>query len=459
MTPAELSQQRIVIVGAGLSGQSLMRYLNTHAIAWDLAEARAPDATVQALIGDAVSAVRVHRELSADALADYDVLLLSPGVPRAQPAVAAAIARGATVIGDVELFAAIVDSPVVAITGSNGKSTVVSWIAHVLTQAGFDAVACGNIGVPVLDAIAPGVDVYVVELSSYQLESTRSLAPSVSLVLNISEDHLDRYDSLAHYAATKQRIHQRSACIVINLDDPLSAPDEAALAAWRQVHPQGRVVSFSLSDPAAHYHCVAAPASAANDACWLQGGDALRLRADTLPLPGAHNVANALAVLAALDGFALDAGTVRTAMQSFTGLRHRTEWVGEHAGARWYNDSKGTNVDACRKAIEAMPGPVILIAGGQGKGADFRLLRDSVAAHVKRLLLLGEDADRLHAALADLCFTETVEDMAAAVQRAAAVAEPGDCVLLSPACASFDMFDNYMHRGDVFAEMVRGLAA
>lgn len=448
MTPDELKSQRVLIIGAGVTGVSVMKYLSQHAIAFDVTDSKsdAPESTRQ-LIGQG----RYIAGLNSIDPSQYDVMILSPGIPRAHPMVVAAVRAGIPVIGDVELFAAVTSCDVIAITGSNGKSTVASMAAHVLQSAGRDVVLCGNIGTAVLDVlprnpstVVGDAPICVLELSSYQLESLHRLAPVSATVLNVSNDHLDRYESIEHYAATKRAVYRQASHCVANHDDVRTHPENSSTEhSW-----------FSLTDASAKFHT-----AIVNDSTALCiDGDCV-LMANELCLPGEHNIANALAVMALLHPFKLSTVELKQGLSSFRGLQHRLELVTFRKGVRWFNDSKGTNVDACMKAVKAMPGPVILIAGGQGKGADFSPLRTVVAEHVKALLLMGEDAPLLRSALDGATELMEVESMQAAVTLADKVAVSGDVVLLSPACASFDMFENYMARGREFCVSVEQLAA
>ncbi len=439
MTPDQLQGKRIMVVGAGLTGLSVARYLCRCQLPFTMAN----EGPLSQAASESLDGVSVLASFDTDTFTTVDVLILSPGVARRQPAVAAAIEAGVAVIGDIELFAGVVNTPVIAVTGSNGKSTVVAWMAHVLNACGLRAVACGNIGLPALDALSEAADIHVVELSSYQLESTHRLESLAAVVLNVSDDHMDRYDSLEDYAAAKQRIHVGAVRHVANRDDRLTWPESADVA-W-----------FTLErQPSADY----SPMELDGET-WLQSdGDAL-LRQGALQMPGEHNMANALAILALLEPLQLPRKRCLEALASFRGLPHRLELLATDGEVRWYNDSKGTNVEACAKAISAMPGPVILIAGGQGKGADFRVLRPLAERLVKAVLLLGEDARLLEDALRGCAPIECVQSLAEAVARAAAMAEPGDVVLLSPACASFDMFTGFPDRGDQFRHAVMALEA
>lgn len=441
-----LHNKRILVAGLGATGASVVRFLHANNIMFDVVDEHAkPSAT----LADCITGATVYETLSVELCCGYDVLILSPGIPRAHNAVSQAINAGVQVIGDIELFAhAINDTPVIAVTGSNGKSTVVSWIAHVLAGCGKHAVLCGNIGLPALDAIDARAEIYVLELSSYQLESTRSLRALSATVLNISDDHMDRYDSIDHYASTKRIIYTSCHHAVVNHDDERTWVTPSALKAGA-TH-----TSFSTMSGDADY-CLDA---AANDA-WLTHRATHVVKSGELKVPGNHNIANALAVLALLEPLMLDSTAVVSALITFSGLEHRTEFVRERRGVRWFNDSKGTNIDACKNAIEAMQAPVILIAGGLGKGANFSTLRTAVQAHVKLLVLIGEDATLIATMLEGTATVVMAESLIDAVARCAEAAESGDAVLLSPACASFDMFDNFEHRGVAFKQAVEALAA
>ncbi|MCL4153743.1 UNVERIFIED_CONTAM: hypothetical protein GTU68_065138 [Idotea baltica] len=298
---------------------------------------------------------------------------------------------------------------------------------------------------PALDSIDESADVYVLELSSYQLESTASLKSLSAAVLNISDDHMDRYTSIEHYAQVKRRVYENCDHTVINLDDKRTFDESVSSDA----------VAFSLSSATtASYHVN----EAANDA-WLCCGEEKLMRRSQLQPPGDHNVANALAVLALLEPVALDKEKLVLGMSGFHGLEHRTEFVLSRNGVRWYNDSKGTNIDACEKAVLAMMAPVVLIAGGMGKGADFQVLRDVVEQHVKALVLIGEDAALIRDALSGATHIFMASSLDDAVKQSVELSVAGDVVLLSPACSSFDMFENFEQRGVQFKQAVREIAA
>lgn len=459
MTPQELKNLRVLVVGAGVTGVSVMRYLSAHKVAFDVSDAKAaPSDDVRNYLIDG----SYIAGLDAVNPCDYDVMVISPGIPRAHPMLKAALMAEVHIIGDVELFAAVVRGHVIAITGSNGKSTVASMAAHVLKQCGRRVELCGNIGTAVLDVLEESTQVgtppesdskisadaeamvYVLELSSYQLESVHRLAPLSAVVLNVSDDHLDRYDSIEHYAATKRHVYSQAAHRVANADDERTFPGSTVqdVLWFSSVNNNAK---FSLQEKEGK-QCLCVD-------------DQVMLSVSELLIPGQHNVSNALAVIALLHPLQLNPTQVKLGLSTFHGLEHRTQLVAELNGVRWYNDSKGTNVDACMKAIQAMPGSVVLIAGGQGKGADFIPLRTVVSEHVKAVVLLGEDAPKLRAALEGATELFDVNSMHEAVELSNRLAQSGDTVLLSPACASFDMFDNYQARGRLFCESVEQAAA
>ncbi len=439
-----IKNKRVLVVGLGVTGESVVRFLHAQQVVFDVVDEKSkPSDVLQRYLADAA----VHTILDAQLCSEYDVLVISPGVPRSLKALQAAASAGVEIIGDIELFTqAIGDTPVIAVTGSNGKSTVVSWIAHVLNHCGKRVGLCGNIGTPALDSIDADTEVYVLELSSYQLESTRSLKTVSAAVLNISDDHMDRYTSIEHYAQVKRRVYDGCSHSVVNLDDKRTWLEPIA-------HNSGAAFSLINTD-GADYHLL----EAANDA-WLCHGDKKLVLRSQLQTPGSHNVANALAVLALLQPMNLDLNKAVVGLVAFNGLEHRTEFVLERDGVRWYNDSKGTNIDACEKAITAMSGPVVLIAGGLAKGADFTALRIVVEQHVKALLLIGEDAAYIRDALKGTTQIVMANSLNEVVKRADDLAESGDVVLLSPACSSFDMFENFEQRGELFKRAVEAIAA
>jgi UDP-N-acetylmuramoylalanine--D-glutamate ligase len=448
-----LKDHRVLVAGLGISGLSVVNYLVDNGIDFDVADECDPtsaESKKQYLAEKASSGVcpSFFSTFETDCFNRYDVVVLSPGIPRSHPVIAEAVANGVNVIGDIELFAGEVNAPVIAVTGSNGKSTVVSWLTSALNQAGVNAVACGNIGQPALEALQTEADLYVLELSSYQIESTLSLAPAVGVVLNISDDHLDRYDNIDHYAATKRVLLGMCDRVVVNFDDKRTWPTDAEVAGCE---------FFSLST--AMNKDVRWHRTMCDEATYLCDGERLLLDQMELSVPGEHNVANALAVIALAAALCVPFEKIHSGLVSYKGLPHRSQYVGELNGVRWYNDSKGTNVDACKKAILAMPGPVLLIAGGISKGADFSPLSETLERCVKLLILIGRDRQAMADQLTGACEIVLADNLVEAVDIACNHAQPGDAVLLSPACSSFDMFKNFEDRGEQFVAAVEQVLA
>ena len=432
-----------VVVGLGKTGFSVARYLLKRGSRVAVTDNRAepPElARLLALGGDIV--VRTGG-FDAALLEHADLVVVSPGVALTGSFFDAARARGLSIVGDIELFARAARAPVVGITGTNGKSTVTTLLEKMAARSGLTMRAGGNLGAPALDLLDEGVELYILELSSFQLETTESLALAAATVLNVTPDHMDRYRDLAAYAAAKARIFARCDVAVINLDDPLVAA---------MVGPGRRQLSFSLrADVGADYALMRRD----DGDWWLMRRDEPLLAMSKLRLSGLHNAANALAALALAEALALPRAACLAALVAFTGLAHRTQWLAEIGGVRYINDSKGTNVGATLAAVGGMRGPLVVIAGGDGKGQDFSPLRAAFTGKVRAAILIGRDARALGAALEGVSALHYAPSLEAAVECAARVAQPGDTVLLSPACASLDMFRDYKHRGDVFAGAVQ----
>ena len=373
-------------------------------------------------------------------------IIASPGVSLREPFIIEAARRGLPIIGDIELFAREAQAPVAAITGTNGKSTVTTLVAKMAEAAGKRVLAGGNLGRPALELLTePTPDVYVLELSSFQLDTTHSLRTAAATVLNVTPDHMDRYDSIEAYAESKARIFDRCDTAVVNLDDPLV----------RVMGGEGKVLGFSLiKDPDAEYYAV----ERGDDVALMYKDEPLTLMSQ-LKITGLHNAANALAAIAMADALGISRAASIEALRQFPGLAHRSQWVADVRGVRYVDDSKGTNVGATLAAVAGMPGSLIVIAGGQGKGQDFAPLAPAFRNKVRHVVLIGQDAKLIAAALEGVCTPEFASDMDSAVRACARVAQPGETVLLSPACASLDMFKDYAHRGDVFAAAVRSLPA
>jgi UDP-N-acetylmuramoylalanine--D-glutamate ligase len=434
-----------VVVGLGKTGASCLRYLLRLGIPASATDSRAAPPGLEELGGVARTVDLRLGRFDLALLDGASQIIVSPGVSLEEPIVRAARARGIEVLGDIELFARAVRAPVIGITGTNGKSTVTSLVAAMARAAGRRVLAGGNLGTPALDLLAePIPDLYVLELSSFQLETTSSLELLAAVVLNVTADHMDRYATMADYAHAKARILAHAATRVLNADDPLVAAMGGAPA---------RVLTFSTQRTDADY-------------CLLRSGpmsllgrhgvgvlDVARMK-----ITGQHNAANALAALALGDAAGLPLPAMLEALQTFPGLAHRSAWIADLAGVRYIDDSKGTNVGATLAAVAGLPGPLVVIAGGVGKGQDFTPLAAAFHGKVGHVILIGRDAPTLERALMGVCITERAASMPAAVAAAARAARPGDTVLLSPACASLDMFRDYMARGDAFAAAVRGLA-
>jgi len=462
-----LSGRNVLVLGLGDTGLSCARWLAARGAQVSVADSRAAPPHA-ARLSELLPQVRLHAGAFDDALLQAtELLVVSPGVPLAEPTVARAIAAGIEVAGDVELFArairainteraAATDSRdpmrLIAITGSNGKSTVTAMCGDMCRMAGLSTCVAGNIGLPVLDALleieqgyAPAPQVWVLELSSFQLETTSSLDADAATVLNLSEDHMDRYPDMDAYAAAKARIFSGDGVQVVNRDDARSL---AMARAGRHV------VSFGLD------RCPKGENFGLCEDELCLGGDML-MPLSALPVAGLHNAANALAALALTRALALPMEALLRGLLHFRGLPHRVEKVAEIDGVTWYDDSKGTNVGATEAALYGMGSRrAVVILGGDGKGQDFSPLKAAVAANARAVVLIGRDAPLIDAALAG-CGVDVhaASGLPDAVNQAQRLAHPGDAVLLSPACASFDMFRNYTHRAEVFVNAVNKLAA
>ncbi len=453
MNDARNKPTAAVIVGLGVTGLSCARYLLAHGWRGCVTDSREdpPGRAELARLGADITVRFGGLDLSL--LDEAVCVIASPGVPLSDPFFAEARRRGITVAGDIEMFAVAADAPVVGITGTNGKSTVTTLVARMAARAGVRVRVGGNLGEPALDLLlaaqadAQATELYVLELSSYQLEATYSLDLRAATVLNVTPDHMDRYASLTEYAAAKARIFARCDTAVINLDDPLVA----AMA-----HGAARVVGFSLGDaPGADYTVAVREGGKP----WLMcRGEAL-IAVECMRLTGMHNAANALAALALGEALGLPLAAMLDELRSFPGLPHRSQWVADVRGVSYVDDSKGTNVGATLAAVAGMAGPLIVIAGGEGKSQDFTPLREAFRGKVRCVVLIGRDAPAIEQALHSVCPIQRSTTLPEAVRAAAEVALPGDTVLLSPACASLDMFRNYAHRGEVFSSAVRELAA
>jgi UDP-N-acetylmuramoylalanine--D-glutamate ligase len=485
--------KRALVVGLGLTGQSCVRHLAAAGYAVTGVDTRAQPPKLDELRREFPDLEFHAGGMPERLFDDPGLLVVSPGLSLKEGPLARAIARGAqpigeaadgasmsrgprlvpigetadgasmprgprlVPIGDIELFARALRArlglpasaalPVLAITGANGKSTVTAMTGAICAAGGLATEVGGNIGTPALDLLARATaQVYVLELSSFQLETTWTLNARAATVLNLSPDHMDRYADMAEYAAAKARIFIGNDTALLNADDPLVT---AMAGAGR------RVIRFGLGEPAG------ADDYGLRDhegQTWLVRGARPIMPAAEVPLPGRHNLANALAAIALAQTVGVGDAQCRAALRGFRGLPHRTEPVAEVDGVHWINDSKGTNVGATVAALAGMTAPVVLIAGGDGKGQDFTPLRDALAKQARALVLIGRDAPQIRRAVGDAVAMHDARDLADAVRVARSLAQRGDIVLLSPACASFDMFRNYEHRGDVFRAAVQALA-
>lgn len=442
------SAKKTLIVGLGVTGLSVARYLLRRGCSFEIADSQ--DRLSDALIEQEphLSQVKFHGgPWSADLLKKFDRLVVSPGVSIRTSEFKQARQAGVEIVGDVDLFAQATAKPVVAVTGSNGKSTVVGMIASILQAANFRVALVGNVGVACLDGLADdSTDVYVLELSSFQLETTVSLRPLVASVLNVSEDHMDRYEGFEDYAATKRLIYNNAGHCIYNADDAQTYSHLPSSSQRSSFAVSGASADWVLTDGA------------------LSGPDNISVMSSVLTVAGGHNCANALAAMAmasvVLKSKDLASLSVyKNGLENFKGLPHRTQLVRDENGVRWFNDSKGTNVGACVSAINGMAGPVVLIAGGRGKSAEFSPLRKPVQNKCRAVILIGEDAEKIHQSIGEVVPVYREDELKSAVVRAALIAQSGDCVLLSPACSSFDMFANFEARGRAFASEVMQLCA
>ncbi len=443
----ELRDKLVLVLGLGDTGLSVARWVEREGGKARVADTRSSPPRRQDFDGE------LHTgPFQSSLLRDVDLLCVSPGLSLEEKIVREATTGKIPVVGDIELFAwhvrAKSASKVVAVTGTNGKSTVAALTGHLLRSAGIDCEVAGNIGPAALSALAARKDsghlpaVWVLELSSYQLETTWSLKPNAATLLNLSEDHLDRYPGLAEYGAAKARIFLGSGEQILNRADPRS------MAMQR---PGRRIVTFGLDAPAVEDDFGVHEGA-------LALGDKIILERSALPIHGSHNVANTLAACALARSAGVAFQELGAGLRAFKGLPHRLELVATRAGVDWYDDSKGTNVGATVAALRGLGKRTVLILGGEGKGQDFSPLAPVVREFARQVLLIGRDAPKIERALAGLPVKrcKTLEE---AVKKAAEIAWPGEAVLLSPACASFDMFRDYKHRGEVFAAAVKRLGS
>ena len=431
--------EKVVVVGLGITGLSVVKHLMRLPV--DL-QVKVIDTRDNPPGQDQLPTdVELHAGgWRNDWLTDADLIVTNPGVALATPEIQQVLAAGIPVVGDIELFAWQVDKPVIAITGSNGKSTVTDLTGVVATAAGLNVGVGGNIGVPALDLLELDADLYVLELSSFQLETTSNLSLVAAAFLNLSEDHMDRYQGMADYRQAKLRIFEHAKACIVNADDSETYPDE-----------NHAVVEFSTEHPAKA--CV----TEFEGKEYLTFDDEKILAVEQLSLVGRHNVANALVVIALLMEAGINVHAGLDAMKSYRGLTHRCQVVADNQGIKWVNDSKATNVASTLAALSGLSlvGKLYLLVGGDGKGADFSELSPALARLNVQLCCFGEDGDKFMPLHSSAKRFDTMQDI---VQWVSPQLKSGDMVLLSPACASFDQFNNFMARGDAFAELAQQFA-
>jgi UDP-N-acetylmuramoylalanine--D-glutamate ligase len=453
----KLKDKRILVLGLGASGMSMVRWLANRGSDVTVADTRPMPPLLGQLRTELPDVNLFLGAFDEQAFAGIEVVAISPGVPLAEPLVRRARERGVPIVGDIELFAQIrkeyLQIKVIAITGSNGKSTVTEMVGAMCKAAGVRTEMAGNIGTPVLDVVSEidsgkrrSPDVMVLELSSFQLESTSTLDAEAAAVLNLSEDHLDRYESVDQYAQSKSRVFGGDGVQVLNREDAYS----------RDMALDGRCVfTFGSDKPNSRYEW---GLRELDGEVWLAQGSDNLMKASELNVTGKHNLCNALAALALCRAMRLPYPRLLEGLRKFPGLPHRAQKIAEVAGIRFYDDSKGTNVGATVAALDGMDGRSVVILGGDGKGQDFSPLKPVIARKARAAVLIGRDSNLIHRTIEQAGVSiEHAEDMRDAVSRAYRLAQPGDAVLLSPACASFDMFSDYVQRAEIFAEEVAAL--
>ncbi len=442
----ETSKQfNTVVVGLGKTGFACARYLAAQGMSFAVTDNRAEPPMLNEMKAALPDIPLCLGSFDESLLMSADYLLLSPGVSLQEDAIVKAVESGAEVYGDIELFCRNITAPVIAITGSNGKSTVTTLVAEMLRATGLNIAEGGNLGMPVLDLLGDNEpDVYVLELSSFQLETVTSLNAIASVILNVSPDHMDRYEGLEEYKAAKERIYDGNGILIINLDD-------SAVASMARE--QRTCVGFTLSEPELGNYGV----RDYDGVRWIVKGDDKLIPVNDVRIKGEHNIANAMAAMALAETLSCLPVVMLSVLRSFPGLEHRCQWIAEHENVAWFNDSKGTNVGASCAAIKGLGADenIVLIVGGDGKGADFSELERVAEGRLKAAIVLGKDGPEIGKVLVNVVPVHAVDTMQMAVETAAKIVKDGDIVLLSPACASLDMFENYQVRGDVFVAAVR----
>ena len=448
LTPSNtiVSSERRLLMGLGVTGQSVARWWRRQGVKFTAIETREELASHSAAVADVDPAAVTFGEVDASWADGFTEMIVSPGVPLDHPLVVRASEQGCRVRGDIDLFIEAAKAPVVGITGSNGKSTVTSLLGDMIEACGVKVAVGGNLGRPALDLLPDEADLYVLELSSFQLERAETLGLRLATVLNISADHLDRYATLSDYHRAKHAIFRRVSQVVANRDDPLTVPlvsDSVPVTWWRMGEPD--LDGFGVRE--------------IDGALWICRGFEKLMCCDALKIAGDHNIANVLAALALGSALELPMAGLLKGAAGFRGLPHRCQLVRKVNGVRYVDDSKGTNVGATEAALTGLfsEGPIWLILGGQGKGQDFSPLQQVVSERCAGLLVLGQAAAEITDHLGRAARIEQVDTVEEAVLRASRLARSGDTVLLSPACASLDMFSSYVERGERFQYAVQAL--
>jgi UDP-N-acetylmuramoylalanine--D-glutamate ligase len=444
-----LKDKQVLVLGLGDTGLSALRWLNRQGARLSVADTRDNPPGVEALKVELPQVKLYTGAFTAAIFSGVDLVVASPGVALSGPEIQAAVQRGVSVVGDVELFAQYrpAGAKVIAITGANGKTTVTTLVGEMCKTAGLQTIVAGNIGLPVLDALGMETpDVYVLELSSFQLDTTSNLVVDAATMLNLSEDHMDRYASMQDYAIAKARIFYNARLQVLNRDD-----------AWSMLMARAKLpqVTFGL-DAGEDEHSYGL--RAVDGEIWLSCGEHDLMNVRDLKISGLHNAANALAAIGLCRGIGIDYAPIIQTLYNFKGLPHRVEWVANIDDVDYFDDSKGTNVGATCAALSGLSQKVVLIAGGDGKGQDFSPLKQPVSDNARAVVLIGRDAPLIEKELLEtgVALYHAV-DLPEAVNIARKLAQAEDAVLLSPACASFDMFKNYVHRAEVFVNAVKRL--
>ena len=430
---------KVLVVGLGDTGISVAHYLQGLNFNFAITDSREKPPMMNEFVQQMPDTPVFTGGFDEAAFKVATHLVVSPGVSLNERAIVKAIANGSKIVGDIDLFVCSVDEPIVAISGSNGKSTVTTMLGEMAKAAGIEVGVGGNLGTPALDLLKLNAQLYVLELSSFQLERTSALNAVTATVLNISADHLDRHVDLAEYAREKQRAYSGNGVMIINADDPV---------VFAMQEKDRKIVTFSIKKKA-DFHLAFKEGTE-----YLMHNESYLMPLAELPLEGRHNAANALAALALGVSVGLDEQIMCDALRKFKGLRHRMQRVAEIRGVTWVNDSKATNIGACVAALQGYARKVVLIAGGDAKGADMNELMPAIKEKAKSVVLMGKDASLIKQALNGCVPVYSAENMTQAVQIAAGLADVGESVLLSPACASLDQYKNYQDRGEKFTKAV-----